>query len=128
MIGRWFWILAPLLWSSAAFSDDIDDCNASGDHPRAIQGCTALINGGNLNRRNAIRAFENRASAYAETGNFDAAIADYTMSIEFDPKAELYICLPRSPLWQKGRLRGRTHGPDKIAGGQAKHFRLRGSR
>lgn len=61
-------------WSSAAFSDDVDDCNASSDHPRAIQGCTALINGGKLNRRNAIRAFENRASAYAETGDFDAAI------------------------------------------------------
>ena len=100
MIGRWFWILAPLVWCSAAFSDDIDDCNASGDHPRAIQGCTALINGGNLNRRNAIRAFENRASAYAETGNFDAAISDYTMSIEFDPKAELTYAF-------RGRLYGK---------------------
>ena len=99
MIGRWFWILAPLLWSSAAFSDDIDDCNASGDNARAIKGCTSLINGGNLNRRNALRAFEHRASAYTETGDIDAAIADYTMSIEFNPTAEMSY-----------DFRGRLHG------------------
>ena len=117
MNGRWCWILASLLWSSAAFSDDIDDCNASGDNARAIKGCTSLINGGNLNRRNAIRAFEKRASAYEETGDFDAAIADYTMSIEFDPKAELTYDF-------RGRLYGKKTdyataitGPDKISGG-----------
>ena len=99
MIGRWFWIPVPLLWCSAAFSDDIDDCNASGDNARAIKGCTSLINGGNLNRRNALRAFEHRASAYTETGDIDAAIADYTMSIEFNPTAEMSY-----------DFRGRLHG------------------
>ena len=87
MNRRWLWILAPLLWSSAAISDDIADCNASGDNARAIKGCTSLIEGGRLNRPNAIRAFDRRASAYTEAGDIDAAIADYTMSIEFNSKA-----------------------------------------
>ncbi len=86
---RWIWILALLVWSSAALSDEIDDCNTSSDYARVIKGCTSLISGGNLNRRNAIRAFKKRASAYSETGNFDSAISDYTMALEFDPKAEL---------------------------------------
>ena len=47
------------------------------------------VSGGNLNRRNAIRAFEKHTSAYSETGDFNSAISDYTMGLEFDPKAEL---------------------------------------
>ena len=89
MNSSWIWVLAPLVWSSAALSDEIDDCNTSSDYARALKGCTSLISGGNLNRRNAIRAFEKRASAYSETGNFDSAISDYTMALGFDPKAEL---------------------------------------
>ena len=90
MRSRWIWaILAPLTWSAAVFADDIDDCNNTVDHVQAIRGCTALIVGGQLDRANAIRAFERRGSAYSETGNFDAAISDYSMAIEFDPAARL---------------------------------------
>ena len=80
---------------------------------RAIQGCTALINGGNLNRRNAIRALENRASAnpkaemtydfrgrlYGKKADYAAALTDLTKSLEVKPSIFAYA--DRAEIYEK---------------------------
>ena len=78
-------VLALLQWSTTAYADAIDDCNGTvKGAARRIEACTLLINEGKLSSHNMSRAFNNRANAFSDKEEYDAAISDYTRSIEFD--------------------------------------------
>lgn len=65
-------------------ADAITDCNS--DQPQAvIDGCTQLIEGGKVNKDALAVAYFNRGNANDDTGEHDAAIADYTAAIKQKP-------------------------------------------
>ncbi len=62
------------------------DCVEGGDPATAIKACSALIG----REPNNAEAYFNRAWAYSERKNHQAAIRDYTKAIEIDPKGARY--------------------------------------
>jgi tetratricopeptide (TPR) repeat protein len=71
----------------STLSRQLDLCSgkdgASADEQ--ISGCTALIDSGRGNNHGLSQALYNRGNAYAATGNFDRAIADYDQAIRLAP-------------------------------------------
>jgi lipoprotein NlpI len=57
-----------------------------GDPDLAIRTCTRLIEFGSLDRPQLARAYHIRGTEWANQGNYDRAIADYTLAVELDPK------------------------------------------
>lgn len=64
-----------------AFADAIEDCNS--DKPETvISGCTTLIDAGKTGKDALTVAYFNRGNAYDDSGDHDAAIADYTTALK----------------------------------------------
>ena len=61
------------------FSRQLDWCSGKNgvSADQQISGCSALIDSGRGNNRGLSEALYNRGNAYATTGNFERAIADY---------------------------------------------------
>jgi len=74
---------AGVLRPSGALADDLADCTQPSDLPRAIAGCTGLLDAG-TSRHFAI-AYRNRSSAYAALGDFDRAEQDYHHAVTLNP-------------------------------------------
>jgi len=78
---RMFLAASLVLASSAALAETANDCFASKDDDRRIQGCTARIA---HNPKDAV-AYFNRGAAYGHKGDFDHAISDYDKAIALSP-------------------------------------------
>jgi tetratricopeptide (TPR) repeat protein len=74
---------AGLFRPTGALADDLADCTQPSDLPRAIAGCTNLLEAG-ASRHFAI-AYRNRSSAYAALGDFDRAEQDYHHAVALNP-------------------------------------------
>jgi tetratricopeptide (TPR) repeat protein len=81
---------ACVLPPSSALADDLADCTQPTDLPRAIAGCTGLLDA-SASRHLAI-AYRNRSSAYAALGDFDRAEQDYHRAVALNPD---YVRLSR---------------------------------
>jgi tetratricopeptide (TPR) repeat protein len=68
---------------TGALADDLADCTQPSDLPRAIAGCTNLLEAA-TSRHFAI-AYRNRSSAYAALGDFDRAEQDYHLAVALRP-------------------------------------------
>ena len=68
---------------TGALADDLADCTQPSDLPRAIAGCTSLLEAG-ASRDFAI-AYRNRSSAYAALGDFERAEQDYHHAVALNP-------------------------------------------
>jgi len=69
------------------FSQQFDWCSGK-DSPTPkmqIAGCSGLIESGRGNQKGLSEAFYNRGNAYAASGDFDRAIADYDQAIRLNP-------------------------------------------
>lgn len=66
---------------------NIELCN--GSDPKSpesqISGCTGLINGAHETAAILATAHNNRGNAYSRKGDFDRAIEDYDLAIQFNP-------------------------------------------
>jgi len=71
----------------STFSQQLDWCSAKNDTStkQQISACTALIDSGRGNAHGLSEALYNRGNAYAATGNFNHAIADYDQAIRLNP-------------------------------------------
>jgi hypothetical protein len=74
---------AGVLQPSAALADDLADCTQPSDLPRAIAGCTNLLEAGTP--RHFAIAYRNRSSAYAALGDFERAEQDYHHAVALNP-------------------------------------------
>jgi tetratricopeptide (TPR) repeat protein len=82
----------------AASPRDIRDCEQASDPDRSIAGCTRALASGGM--RSPAAAFHNRGIAWADKGELDRAIADYSEAIRIDPKlADAYH--NRGNLWKE---------------------------
>ena len=78
--------------TSPAWTDGLDDLDAGSiafnerDYDKAISLFTKAIMSGELTREDLRFAYEGRGQAWAEKGDNDRAIADYTKAIVIDPK------------------------------------------
>jgi tetratricopeptide (TPR) repeat protein len=81
---------ACVLHPAGAFADDLADCTQPGDLPRAIAGCTGLLEA-STSRHLAI-VYRNRSSAYAALGDFEHAEQDYFSAVALNPD---YVKLSR---------------------------------
>ena len=82
--------LAPLWAAGTAWAGDWDICPKAGERPdAAIAACTRIIESGNESRTNRAIAYYNRGIAWAEKGQYDKAIADYTKAIRRKPDLAL---------------------------------------
>ena len=64
-----------------AFADAIADCN-SDQAETIIKGCSTLIDAGKTGKDALVVAYFNRGNAYDDSGDHDAAIADYTAALK----------------------------------------------
>ena len=78
---RLFVAASLMLASSMALAETANDCVASKDDDRRIQGCTARIA---RNPKDAA-AYFSRGGAYGHKGDYDHAISDYDKAIELNP-------------------------------------------
>jgi len=71
----------------STFSQQLDWCSGKNDASteQQISGCTALIDSGRGNAHGLSEALYNRGNAYAATGDFNRAIADYDQAIRLNP-------------------------------------------
>jgi len=71
-----------------AFAADKEpQCGAvTGDPELAIKVCTRLIEFAGLDKADLARTYHTRGAEWANQGNHDRAIADFTMAIELEPK------------------------------------------
>jgi tetratricopeptide (TPR) repeat protein len=81
---------ACVLHPAGALADDLADCTQPSDLPRAIAGCTHLLEA-STSRHFAI-AYRNRSSAYAALGDFERAEQDYHQAVALNPD---YVKLSR---------------------------------
>ncbi|MDO9127497.1 MAG: tetratricopeptide repeat protein, partial [Parvibaculum sp.] len=78
-----------------AFADAIGDNNlcyaqfVTGDNKAAIGYCTKAIDSGELSEPDLIAALINRGVAYKNTGDLEAAVADYTAALRIAPRDSL---------------------------------------
>jgi tetratricopeptide (TPR) repeat protein len=82
---------AAVLRPAGALADDLSDCTQPSDLPRAIAGCTQLLEAGK-SPHFAI-AYRNRSSAYAALGDFERAEQDYHHAVALNPD---YLKLSRA--------------------------------
>jgi tetratricopeptide (TPR) repeat protein len=68
-----------------AAADNVADCVQSADPAQSISGCTKAIACRGGKGRDVAWAHNNRGGAYANKGDFDRAIADYTRAIDLKP-------------------------------------------
>ena len=71
----------------AASPQDLRDCNQSKDWDLSIAACTRVLDAGGESPGNRAIAFSNRGVAYADEGDLDRAIDDYSEAIRLDPKS-----------------------------------------
>jgi hypothetical protein len=74
---------AGVLHPSGALADDLADCTQPNDLPRAIAGCSSLLEAGTS--RHFPIAYRNRSSAYAALGDFERAEQDYHHAVALNP-------------------------------------------
>src|SRR5262249_19852016 len=84
----------------------LTDCSQRDNADLSIQGCTTLIE---QHPRYSI-PYRNRADAYLIKGDYDRALADYTKSIEIDPRNPLTFNNRGYVYSSKGESRGPLHG------------------
>jgi hypothetical protein len=77
--------IAGMLQPVAALADDLADCTQSSDMPRAIRGCTRLLEASAPPHHSAAIAHRNRSSAYAALGDFERAEQDYHSAVALNP-------------------------------------------
>jgi tetratricopeptide (TPR) repeat protein len=77
--------LVLMLGGGAALADTAADCSQSEDPDLRIEACTQLVQRSDQPPDELARAYKNRGSAYAEIGNQDQAIADFTQAIALNP-------------------------------------------
>jgi len=74
-----------------AWADDWDDCRRIVDVDHAISGCSFIITIGQESPDNLAVAYNNRAAAYGNKGDYDQEIVDENKAIELNPDfAEAY--------------------------------------
>ena len=73
--------------SPSTLSQQLDRCSGKNDASteQQISACTALIDSGRGNAHGLSEALYNRGNAYAATGDFNRAIADYDQAILLNP-------------------------------------------
>jgi tetratricopeptide (TPR) repeat protein len=79
-----------VLRPAVALADDLADCTQPSDMPRAVAGCTKLIEASTS--PNLAIAYRNRSSAYAALGDFERAEQDYHHAVALNPD---YVKLSR---------------------------------
>jgi tetratricopeptide (TPR) repeat protein len=72
------------LGGSAVLADTAADCSQGTNAELRIEACTELVQRRDQPPDERARAYKNRGSAYAEIGNQDQAIADFTDAIRLD--------------------------------------------
>jgi hypothetical protein len=63
-----------------ARADNLADCMQQIDMPRAIAGCSSVIESAATSTDHRLIAFRNRSAAYAATGDFERADQDYLLT------------------------------------------------
>ena len=83
--GPWAVALLLAVPAMAASQRDYDDCSPGTEFDRRIAGCTRILQEGTQPAQNRIGAYALRGGAYADKGDHDRAIADYTEAIRLAP-------------------------------------------
>ena len=89
-LGAISMVVATIFVASAAAQNprtaNVELCNGKdrSSPDFQIQGCTALIEGGQETSQTLAIVYNNRGNAYTEKGEYDHAIADYNQSIKFN--------------------------------------------
>ena len=83
--------VAASLFVALAFpghaAEKLPECGqVTGDPDLAIKVCTRLIEFASLDKPELAKTYHTRGTEWANQGNHDRAIADYTMAIELEPK------------------------------------------
>ncbi len=85
--------------------DQYSDCNQEKDPDLRIRGCTQVIERGTRESlENRSFAYNNRGGAYADKGEFDRAIADYTKAIGLYPNDAIAYNNRGSAYYRKGEF------------------------
>jgi tetratricopeptide (TPR) repeat protein len=79
-----FGVASPISMSRAV-ADDVDTC-AEPPSDETIAACTRAISSGRLHDHDLAVEYYNRGIKYANKGDYDRAIADYTEAIRLDAK------------------------------------------
>lgn len=75
------------LTSPAYAAEKLSECGQiTGDPELAIKTCTRLIEFAGLDKTELAKTYHTRGTEWANQGNHDRAIADYTMALELEPK------------------------------------------
>lgn len=68
-----------------AHGDNLVNCMQQTDMPRAIAGCSSVIESAATSSDDRLIAFRNRSAAYAATGDFERAENDYILATSLYP-------------------------------------------
>ncbi|HZN23735.1 MAG TPA: tetratricopeptide repeat protein [Burkholderiales bacterium] len=80
-------LLIALAATRAHAADKEPQCGGTTASPEAhIKACTRLIEFGSLTRPDLAKAYYARGTEWANQGNHDRAIADFTVAVELEPK------------------------------------------
>jgi tetratricopeptide (TPR) repeat protein len=71
---------------SLACAQDIGNCVTQSNAPAGVAACTTVIQSSSLSGHELALAYDSRGSAFAASGEYARAIADYTRALELDPK------------------------------------------
>jgi tetratricopeptide (TPR) repeat protein len=101
--------LASLFLVADARADALKDCNTSKDPDRQIKGCTSVIKGKKLDKKNLAIVYGLRAEAYYMQKDNESALADLNKCIEVNSKDNFCWSLKAAIHSEKGQIDEKIH-------------------
>lgn len=90
--------------NTAAIADSASEqilspCEEANNDDATLDACTRAIQSGQLDDTDITVAYINRGAAWADKGDYDKAIADYTKAIRANPQPDADALLDRGTIW-----------------------------